>query len=109
VKVDAGDYFFRSSLATFKVGVPYHFRVTNPGKVAHEFMLVQPMPAGAMGMEQMDKMAVGHIEEDDLAPGASKAIDVTFTKPYPPGTLEMACHIGMHYEKGMKLAIVVNK
>jgi uncharacterized cupredoxin-like copper-binding protein len=109
VKVDAGDYFFRSSLTTFKVGVPYQFEVTNPGKVAHEFMLVEPIPAGTMEMEQMDKMAIGHIEEDDLAPGATKSIDVTFTKPYPSGTLEMACHIGKHYQKGMKLAIVVNQ
>jgi uncharacterized cupredoxin-like copper-binding protein len=109
VKVDAGDYFFRSSPTTFKVGVPYHFEVTNPGKVAHEFMIIMPIPAGTMEMEQMDKMAVGHIEEDDLAPGATKSINVTFTKPYPPGTLEMACHIGTHYQKGMKLAIVVEQ
>ncbi len=109
VKVDAGDFFFHSSLTTFKVGVPYTFEVTNPGKVAHEFMIVQPIPAGTMEMEQMDKMAVGHIEEDNLAPGATKSINVTFTKSYSPGTLEMACHIGMHYQKGMKLAIVVEQ
>ncbi|HZD69871.1 MAG TPA: hypothetical protein VFA45_13475 [Actinomycetes bacterium] len=107
VKVDAGDYSFHSSLTTFKVGVPYRFEVTNVGKVAHEFMIVKPIPAGTMEMEQMDKMAVGHIEEDDLTPGATKSVDVTFTKPYPPGTLELACHIGAHYQAGMRLPIVV--
>lgn len=109
VKADAGDYFFRSSLTTFKVGVPYHFQVANVGKVAHEFMILQPIPAGTMEMEQMDKMAVGHIEEDDLSPGATKSVDVTFTKSYPPGTLEMACHVGAHYQAGMRLPIVVTQ
>jgi uncharacterized cupredoxin-like copper-binding protein len=107
VKIDAGDYFFHSSLTTFKVGVPYHFEVTSVGKVAHEFMIVQPIAAGTMEMEQMDKMAVGHIEEDDLKPGATESVDVTFTKPYPSGTLELACHVGAHYQAGMRLPIVV--
>ncbi|HZD00982.1 MAG TPA: hypothetical protein VFA46_12575 [Actinomycetes bacterium] len=109
VKIDAGDYFFRSSLTTFKVGVPYHFEVTNVGNVEHEFMVIRPIPAGTMEMEQMDEMAVGHIEEDDLKAGATESVDVTFDKPYPPGTLELACHIGTHYQKGMKLAIVVEE
>jgi uncharacterized cupredoxin-like copper-binding protein len=109
VKVDASEYSFHSSLTTFKVGVPYHFEVTNVGKVAHEFMIVKPIPGGTMEMEQMDKMAVGHIEEDDLPPGATKSVDVTFTKAYPPGTLELACHVGAHYQAGMRLPIVVEK
>lgn len=109
VKVDAGDYFFHSSLTTFKVGVPYHFEVNNTGKVAHEFMIIQPIAAGAMEMEQMDAMAVGHIEESDLSAGATESVDVTFNKPYPTGTLEMGCHIGNHYQQGMRLPIVVEQ
>lgn len=109
VKVDAGDFFFHSSLTKFKVGVPYHFEVTNVGKVAHELMIIKPIPGGTMKMEEMDKMAVGHIEEDDLSPGAAKSVDVTFTKAYPSGTLEMGCHVGDHYQAGMRLPIVVEQ
>lgn len=109
VKVEAGDFFFHSSLTTFKVGVPYHFEVTNVGKIAHEFMIVKPIPAGTMKMEQMDKMAVGHIEEGDLPAGATESVDVTFTKAYPSGTLEMGCHVGEHYQAGMRLPVVVEQ
>jgi uncharacterized cupredoxin-like copper-binding protein len=107
VAVRAGEYYFKSAITTFKVGVPYHFVVHNVGAIPHEFMLVQPIAAGMMSMENMDAMAVGHIESSDLPAGQTATVDVTFTKPYPRGTLEMACHVGQHYEKGMRLPIVV--
>jgi uncharacterized cupredoxin-like copper-binding protein len=94
-------------MTMFKVGVPYHFVVHNPGKEEHELILIAPMAAGWMSMEDMAKMAIGHIEEDDLQARATATLDVTFEQPYPAGTLEMACHIKQHYEKGMKLPIVV--
>ena len=107
VDVQAGEYFFKSPMTTFKVGVPYHFVVHNVGGIAHEFMLVQPIASGMMSMDEMDKMAMGHIEAADLQAHQTASVDVTFTKPYPSGTIEMACHIGQHYEKGMRLPIVV--
>lgn len=107
VDVDADDFSFTSSLTTFKVGVPYHFVVHNVGDEEHEFMIVMPIAAGAMDMEAMDELAVGHIEEDDLLAGDTSSVDVTFDKAYPAGTLEFACHIEQHYEKGMVLPIVV--
>lgn len=107
VDVQAGEYYFKSPVTTFKVGVPYHFVVANVGAIAHEFMIVQPIAAGMMSMEQMDKMAMGHIEFSDLQAHQRATVDVTFAKPYPAGTLEMACHVGRHYEKGMHIPIVV--
>lgn len=107
VDVQGGEYFFKSSLTTFKVGVPYHFVVRNVGDIEHEFMVVKPIAAGAMSMEMMDSMAMGHIEDSDLQAHRTATVDVTFTKPYPAGTIEMACHIGKHYEKGMHIPIVV--
>jgi uncharacterized cupredoxin-like copper-binding protein len=70
-------------------------------------MLVEPIAAGAMSMEEMDQMAIAHIEEDDLEAGDTATLDVTFDQPYPAGTLEMACHIEQHYQNGMLLPIVV--
>jgi uncharacterized cupredoxin-like copper-binding protein len=107
VDIDAGNYFFKSPLTTFKVGVPYHFVVHNPSTETHEFMVVEPIAAGAMTMEMMDGMALAHIEENDLKVQQTTTIDVTFTKPYPAGMLEFSCHIRDHYEKGMRLPIVV--
>jgi uncharacterized cupredoxin-like copper-binding protein len=96
-------------MTTFKVGVPYHFVVTNKGDVAHEFMVMQPVEAGTMTMEEMDKMANAHIEEDDLQPGDNASVDYTFTDPVPEGGLEFACHLAGHYENGMHLPITVTK
>jgi mono/diheme cytochrome c family protein/uncharacterized cupredoxin-like copper-binding protein len=107
VDIEAGDYYFKSSTTTFTVGVPYHFVVHNTGQADHEFMIVEPIAAGEMPMEMMDDMAVGHIEEDDLVPAQTTTLDVTFTEPYPAGSLELSCHVGEHYQKGMHLPIVV--
>ena len=48
-----------------------------------------------------------HIEESDLQAGAKQTIDYTFTQAYPTGTLEMACHLPDHYERGMHLPVIV--
>jgi uncharacterized cupredoxin-like copper-binding protein len=107
VKITADDFSFQASLTTFKVGVPYHFEVTNIGKVAHEVMLVKPIAAGMMDMEAMDAMALAHIEEDDLKPGTTQSFDYTFKEVAPAGQLEFSCHLPGHYEAGMKLPITV--
>jgi uncharacterized cupredoxin-like copper-binding protein len=108
VQVALSEFKFESSLTTFKVGVPYHFIVTNNGTVPHELMIMKPMetPAG-MDMEEMDKMALALIEEDDLPVGATATLDYTFTEPAASGELEFACHTPGHYEAGMKLPIIV--
>ena len=107
VKITANEFSFQSSLTTFKVGVPYHFEVTNNGKVAHELMLVKPIPAGTMDMEAMDSMALAHVSDEELLPGTTKSFDYTFTEPAPAGQLEFSCHVPGHYEAGMKLPITV--
>lgn len=107
VDIEADEYSFTSSVTTFTVGVPYHFVVQNVGDEEHELMVVMPIAAGTMDMEAMDEMAVGHIEEDDLLAGDTASVDVTFDQAYPAGTLELACHIEQHYERGMVLPIVV--
>ena len=107
VTMTADEYSFTSSMTTFVVGQKYHFEVTNNGQVPHEVMLVKPIEAGTMDMEEMDEMALAHIEEDDLPAGATSSMDYTFTEPAPAGTLEFACHLTGHYEAGMVLPIVV--
>ncbi|GAB4463718.1 MAG: hypothetical protein OHK0041_26570 [Anaerolineales bacterium] len=113
VKVTLTDFGIQSSVTEFKVGVPYHFVVTNTGAIPHEIMLMPPMMADQMGMqmnmEELDKMALAHIGEDQLPAGATASFDYTFTQAAPAGTLEFSCHLPGHYEAGMKLEIVVKE
>lgn len=108
VTITATDFNFQSSQTTFKVGVTYHFIVTNKGAVEHEFMLVKPIdPSANMEMSEMDDMALAHIEEDDLEAGETASVDYTFTEEDANKTLEFSCHLPGHYENGMKLPITV--
>ena len=108
VKVTLNEFTIESSITDFQVGVPYHFVVTNEGEDPHEIMLMEPMEdTTGMDMEEMDEMALAHIEEDDLPPGGTAILDYTFTAPAASGELEFACHIQGHYESGMKLPITV--
>lgn len=106
VNVTASEYQFESSMTSFKVGVPYHFVVTNKGTMEHEFMIIKPEPS-SVGSEQLDSDALAHIEEADLQPGQTQSVDYTFLQAYPEGSLEFACHLPDHYEKGMHTSIVV--
>jgi len=111
VNITLTEFGIESSLTSFDVGVPYHFVVTNKGAVEHEIMLMAPLTEEQMSMnmdmEEMDKMALAHVEADELQPGDTANFDYTFTKPAPAGTLEFSCHIKGHYENGMKLPITV--
>ena len=107
VTVTLTDFKIDSSLTTFSVGVPYHFVVTNKGAVAHEFVIMPP-EQGTQGSEtQLPSTALAGIMGKDLAAGATKTLDYTFTQAAPAGGLEFACHLPGHYEAGMHVPIVV--
>lgn len=110
VQVKLSEMKIESSLTMFEVGVPYRFSVTNVGNMPHEMMLMPPSMNGGtmstMPMEQLDTMALTHIHDSDLAPGASWSVDYTFTKQNA-GTLELACYLPGHYEAGMREQISV--
>jgi uncharacterized cupredoxin-like copper-binding protein len=111
VKITLTEFGIKSSVTDFKVGVPYHFVVTNNGSVNHEIMIMPPLMTDQMGiamdMGELDKMALAMIEEDKLTPGITASFDYTFTETAPAGTLEFSCHTPGHYEAGMKLPITV--
>ncbi len=106
VKVTLADFRVEAPATSFKVGVPYRFVVTNSGTVNHEFMVVPPPKAGESS-DDLDKVALGRIDDADLTPGSTKTVTVTFTKPLAAGGLELACHVAGHYEKGMRAPIAV--
>lgn len=109
VHVTANEFGIEADTTSFKAGVSYTFEVTNEGDIAHEVMLMPVMSGEGMDMEQMDEMALGMVEEDDLVPGATKSFTVTFDAEDVGSQLELACHIVGHYEAGMHLPITVTE
>jgi len=97
VQVTVSEYSFKSSLTTFSAGTVYHFKITDAGTMAHDWMI---MPAG----ETDESKALVKIEDSDLKPGVTLTRDFTFSQA---GEFEFACHVEGHYEKGMKLPISV--
>src|SRR5437899_415001 len=109
VKITLSDFKIQASQTTFLAGTTYHFVVTNTGHINHEFMVMQPTMSGQMSMDQMDQLALYHIDQSQLPPGASKSFDFTFPATATSEPLELACHLTGHYEMGMHLAIMVKQ
>ena len=111
VTVTLSDFKISASQTTFKVGVPYRFAVTNAqnSTANHELMTMPPMSGDGMSMGEMDKVALFFVDQSKLTPGQTQTIDYTFTSPAAAGQIEFACHVGSHYQLGMKLPIAVAK
>jgi uncharacterized cupredoxin-like copper-binding protein len=101
------EFSIQASTTTFKVGVPYRFAVTNKGSAEHEVMLMPVVAPGSMNMTEMDKMALGMVEKEDLPPGGHASFEVTFKDGDTNKHLEIACHLPGHYEAGMHIPITV--
>jgi uncharacterized cupredoxin-like copper-binding protein len=108
VKISVNEYKITSSLTTFKVGVTYHFVVTNNGTAVHELWIMPP-PTVNMTADQVQALKGSALDGtgDSLTPGVTQTMTYQFLKAYPAGTLEFACHLPGDYEAGMKLPIVV--
>src|SRR6266436_5505024 len=106
--VTLSEFKIASSVRTFKPGISYHFVVTNQGNLDHEIMIVPTgLDVESMTMGEVHKVALLII--DDIAPGASQAVDDTFPASALRGHYEMSCHFRGHYMAGMKLSIKVRK
>lgn len=105
------EFKIEPSMTTFKVGVPYRFVVSNKGTVNHDFSISPPVMAGMAGMsaEGAHEGALAVIDAKDMPPGATKTIDLTFSKPMTSSDIEFACHTPGHYESGMHVPITVTQ
>jgi uncharacterized cupredoxin-like copper-binding protein len=106
VTVTLTNFKIDAPVTTYKVGVPYRFVVTNRGTVNHEFMVVPPPQTGESS-EDLDKIALGRIDDAGFTPGSTQTVTLTFSKPETSGALEFACHVPGHYEQGMRMPITV--
>ncbi len=109
VTLTLSDFKITSSQTAFVSGTTYHFVVTNSSKstTSHEVMAMKPLNGDHTDMGGMDKMALFSIDQSKLAPGQTRTIDYTFTSAAAATQLEFACHVGSHYQLGMRLPITV--
>jgi uncharacterized cupredoxin-like copper-binding protein len=106
VDVTLGDYTIESSLATFKVGVPYRFVIINNGNHQHNFNIAAPVEKTGSVNASLNS-ALLTVPEDKLPIGGGTTVLYTFPASAAGQQLEFSCLIRLHYEKGMRLAITV--
>jgi uncharacterized cupredoxin-like copper-binding protein len=105
VNITLTDFVISSSLTDFKVGVPYHFVVKNNATVSHEIW-IDPVDPN-LTPDTAKTQGLAGLGQDILTPGSTQSFDYTFTKAYPSGAYEFACHLPGHYEAGMHVGITV--
>src|SRR5215510_3205664 len=74
VDVTLADNTIKSSLATFQVGVPYTFVITNTGRHGHNFNISTPV-SEAGSLEAALQTALVAIPQSQLNPGASVTVE----------------------------------
>jgi uncharacterized cupredoxin-like copper-binding protein len=89
----------------FRVGVPYHFIITNGSNNYHAFTFIPDKPDGTPlnKYTQYKDMLIGI---DLIYPGTIDSVNYTF-KPSTMGKYEMACQMRGHYMAGMRLPVSV--
>ncbi len=106
VTITVSEFSVISSLTEFRVNQPYRFVVKNEGAIPHELMVLPEMAnIGERTMDELHHVAVAVVPVEDLGPGATAEVEVTFAEP---GTYELACALPAHYDAGMNLAIAVS-
>lgn len=124
ITIQLTEFAFKPNKITLTKGVPVELKLSNTGRVTHEFM-VYAHPKSGMSMEDLEKWAEARSYFKDLeltvegggikvvGEGifeveieAGKTAEIRFT-PKKPGTFELGCHLPGHYEAGMKGTLVV--
>ena len=108
VDVTLADNTIKSSLTTFKAGVPYTFVIQNTGNHAHNFNIAQPVSV-AGSLDAALAKALLTVDQHKLPVGAAVTVEYTFPDSAIGQQLEFSCLIKRHYEDGMLLAITVTK
>ncbi len=116
IEITAGEFFFSPDPIQVRVGEVVTFRVTNVGKVAHDFTIgdkkvqlkheeemAEMLAAGAMGDEEVGEE---HAEPNTGAMDPGETVEVTW-RFTAPGLLEIGCHVPGHYSAGMLVPLEV--
>ncbi|XZG71112.1 cupredoxin domain-containing protein [Chitinibacteraceae bacterium HSL-7] len=109
--LDTMRFEFDPALPSIKKGETIRFKVTNAGKIEHEFSIgdLNSQKAHAEMMREMPGMK--HEADPSaltLAPGQSGELIWKFSKDVAGG-IEFACQIPGHYDAGMKRSSQLSK
>jgi uncharacterized cupredoxin-like copper-binding protein len=108
VDVTLADNTIESSMASFQVGVPYTFVITNAGEHAHNFNINPPVSITGSLQGSFDS-ALLVVPQEQLAPGQTATVEFTFPDSASGQLLEFSCLIRRHYDDGMKMDIIVSQ
>ena len=108
VDVTLADNTIEASMTSFQVGVPYTFVITNAGEHAHNFNINPPVSV-AGSLEQALDSALLVVPQEQLAPGQTATVELTFPDTAAGQLLEFSCLIRRHYEDGMLVPITVTQ
>jgi hypothetical protein len=96
VRITLTEFGTESSITDFKVGVPYHFVVTNEGTVNHEIMIMPPLMADQMGMSMdmgaLDDTALVMIPADELTRAQQRPLTILLLNLHLLGVSLPATH-----------------
>lgn len=99
VNIKMSEFKFELDKTSIPAGKTIRFNIENVGQREHEVVLELPtsvdVPLEANGKEG---------EAADIAAGAKTTLEWVFDKP---GKYLIGCHLGKHFERGMKLEIEV--
>ena len=109
IHVTVSDQQITADHATFYVGQPYRFVVTNTGRITHEFMMAQQGgDYGHMSTDERHHAAL--YMYDQIAPGQTKSFDYTFPASAVGHTYGFACYQWeSHDDQGMWHSFEVRK
>ena len=99
VNVKMSEFEFALDKTSFPAGKVIRFNIDNAGQREHE-MIVELTNSIAVALEANGKKA----EVLEIASGQKVTLDWVFDKP---GKYLLGCHIGKHFERGMKIEIDV--
>ena len=108
VDVTLEDNTIETSMASFQVGVPYTFVITNAGEHAHNFNINPPVSVAGSLQQALDS-ALLVVPQEQLAPGQTATVEFTFPDSAAGQLLEFSCLIRRHYDDGMKMDITVSQ
>jgi uncharacterized cupredoxin-like copper-binding protein len=104
VHVTMTDFAFMPNSFVVPAGQQIEFSASDTGAVAHSFLIMQ-LGHDVKGHFTTDDQAHVYWEQAEVAPGQS--IHTMFTAPAEPGTYQIVCANGGHFEAGMVARLVV--
>ena len=106
VRVELGEFYFKSDNLTFKTGKPYKVELVNVGDQKHEFTAGRFFASVAWRKAESSESEVKVPFFTEIEVFAGKQVDLYFV-PVTPGTYELVCEIEGHLEAGMHGTITV--